>query len=329
MELIVSNMVMGITFSSELNLPNIFELLPCVHIPGYSRNKDKEIPFFGVKNCIVSIQKENEFRGIRINGAMKNMVCIDYQNECKNIHIKISKNKFHLTGPKSYEMGINTASNCLNFIKKIDRIWWSFFTNLTDEYKRYVADWAIYLLKKEDDSLKMFNDPTIDFDILPDEIKEYKEIIQQFHLFTYDYPTIEMFTEKVNRVLKIVPCTHALLYYGDTIEISSVSVYNSVYDYNCGKELSLIALSQKLTSLNYQLSYHNTINPNQIMVIIPIVQDLENAAVYKTKKVPSHRFEINANGSIRQTSPTMYDAAREKYLEIIKLLTEDVTFQEQ
>ncbi len=115
----IINLIMGVNFETEFNISSIIKVLPVSYC---NIGCVKKIEYYEVNNVVVRISAVDRNRGIiklDKNGkekktTMTNIIDIDYQNQDKNIHFKLSKENIHVTGIKSYNM----FEKCIdNFIK--------------------------------------------------------------------------------------------------------------------------------------------------------------------------------------------------------------------
>jgi len=353
-----SNIVMGVIFNENFNIPNLLELLPCVYVPDFQHKKTKTIPFFGIPNCIVSCQGEKEWRGVRNSSGFKNAVCLDFQNEIKNVHIKITSNKFHITGAKSYEMGMETSMSCIRLINETDAIWKSFYS-LPPEMRCKICQTAISLLI-QDGTMFMFDSIEVyeRFEQIPLFMYPYATIIYSMISFSYDYRSIELFYMKMNRLLNVQPCQKSLFHNGDEIIINSSKIYNGVYKYKYPFKIFLPEMSKHLFALGYVVEYHNIGKSNKMEVVIPVISENceegetdndspisslsstsslpllpKKKTSVKYRKVQAHKFNINTNGSVQQTSPTSSPIAYAKFVQlrqdIFKIMYDEYLLENQ
>ena len=317
----LSNIVMGIEFNAIFNIHNLFDLLPCYYIPKYLYENEKKIPFFGIPNCIVTIQSEREAIGIRNSKAIKNSTSIDFQNSNKNVHIKITGKKFHISGVQSVEMGKETAQTCLDFIYQIDKKWINFFS-LPPDFREELAEKAIEVLFYDDETLLMFDSDLANERL--NKISENREIIFQLISFSYFYFTPEKFKEKMKKILNIIPSGTSLFFSNfsseckveNKPEIIKTKIYNSIYNYKFPFMFLFSELSVELEKRGYMVDYRNVVKGNKMSIVVGITTE------EKTKKVPAHRFHLNKKGSVRQTSPV----EREKALAVFEELR-DIIFE--
>jgi hypothetical protein len=106
------------------------------------------------------------------------------------------------------------------------------------------------------------------------------------------------------------------------VSVISSRISNSVYNYNLGKEISLISMTNHLHKKGLNVSFHNW-NSTHLNVSIPIFDDYVSSksstpSSFNTEdmdkeeipeKIKVHRFIIYRGGSIKQTSPTNYETA--------------------
>ena len=327
----ITNIVMGVFFVNIFNLRNLSELIPCIFIPNFSYKKGKSIPFFGIENCVISCNSKYELRGIRKECKIfKNSVCVDFQNETKNIHIRISNNNFHITGSKSYEMGLKASQNFILLLHKVDAIWIKFYILDLGTKQKILEKSYFLLLHKNEKDLLMFNDPEV-LDRMK-EIKKsdfgiYLDIIYQIILFSFDYPTVDRFYSKLQRILNLIPCKNSFFYNEDKLVLLGSKMYNGVYNYKYPFSFHLPRISKFLYEKGYIVSYDNISKPTNMEVVITVPENeitfeytKDVTLKYKTskkesqyKKIPTHKFNINKNGSVLQTSPTLSSIAEEKF----------------
>jgi hypothetical protein len=338
----INTIVMAINFCSRFNLENMYELLPCVIMKNYQHTKGKKIPYFGIPNCIVSCQMEKKQRGVRNVRGFKNCLCLDFQSHFKNIHIKITTaNKFNISGIKSFEMGLESARACLTLICQIEDIWKPFYILQHDD-RVIICKIALDLLT-HGETLLMFDDERVikKFADIPKEYQSYLGVIQQIIFFSYEHPSIEQFTNKINRLLMIQPMQYSIFHDGIYLSVCSTRIYNAVYKYKYPFSIFLQDMAYSLFQKGYAVSYQNFTNGKELKIVIPVEENIPSPSetsvdssstdvsgdseisalnILKTKKVPVYKFRINTNGSVTQNAPTMTDKAFEKF----KMLQKDI-----
>ena len=314
----ISTIVMGVFFTEKFNILNLYELLPC-KLVDFTYKKGKKIPFFNDDKSIISLQMEKKSRGIRNGGGFKNALCLDFQVNNKNMHIKITNNKFHITGAKSYEMGIDSAEKCLSLIKKIENEWKDFF--ILNYQDKYILCVLAFNFLKHDMNLLMFDREEVyeRFKKLDIKFYKYANIILLLMSFSYEYNTIFSFSAKIDMILNLSISDKFIFNSGDEIKLKSPVIYNGIYNYKLKftENIYLSDLSKKINNGNdrYIVSYHNTLSPHKIDISKQIFnKDNEPLIPKKYGKIPSHKFTISSTGSIKQTSPTSTEDAYNEYL---------------
>jgi hypothetical protein len=325
---VMSTKASTITMTTSLNISVNIELAYDLFSVLYPRNSDgsrfvhpknirNKIPYFGIPNSIICVKYKGKIRGIRQNeGQMNNVVSIDLQVCDKNINLKLAKTKIQLTGATTHEMGahafsvlcahVNMIQGNLDYIRTLDE-------NTCNDTISWVMQY-IYEFYEINGSL-----PYLDITAFPNNI----DIRLASFIWQYieDFDTFEPFQDKVQRVIDILN-DHELniLDNNYTLEPININISNSVYNFNMGKEVSLIQLSSHLMKKGFRCEFHNW-NAN-LKVSIPIESeemedDIDDASgtlhtnSTGNTKVKAHRFSIHKNFSIKQTSPSCYEQAME------------------
>jgi len=321
----IINIAMGIMFENKFIVNNLLELIQVnyQHCDGYKYKKSTEVPFFGIKNIIIGKQGVSEAFGIRsgIRG-FGNAICLDFQNDFKNIHLKISSDIFHITGCKKYEMGINVGENIIKIIEELDEDWIPFF-NLSIDEKEDICNKALQILI-ENDNLLMYDDPIVlnRFNHIEIKYRKYALIIRNLLLFSYDYPNIESFTNKINKIIRLQTGQNSVFFKGKDIKIIDNHIYNGVYRCKINYEFFLPELALFFDNLNFLPQYHNFDKGHQLCITIPVDEIYVSQKIVKHKVIPVHKFIIHMNGTIQQSSPTSVEQAYNSFLIIYNHLIE-------
>lgn len=113
----ITNVVLLGNFEREINLDQLYASIPVVKS---SSKKIKDVPYLGVEEVIVNKSFNTLSEGLRAaEGKMKQLLTLDIQFNKKNNHVKISKNKFHITGMKSVTEGRNIIDFTIKFINRL------------------------------------------------------------------------------------------------------------------------------------------------------------------------------------------------------------------
>jgi hypothetical protein len=336
-----STITMIAGLSGNVNIQIVYELIPVMHPrnPDGSRfihpvNTRNKIPFFGIEDAVVCAKYKGQIRGIRQNkGQMNNVVSIDLQKGNKNVNIKLAKSKVQLTGANSEKMGKESFISMCSHVNNIQKIL-DYIRGLPEEVRQSTINWVI---EQSIHQKNIYTDFTFDssenklylIPIQPEVISKLSEssvdkIFASFlWSFSGDFDNVMDYSEKFRRVIEI--CYNPTMNAADkTIELLDCNISNSVYNYNLGKEVSLIELTKHLNRKGFSVSFHNW-NSTQLKVSIPIFEEskseqgLEDEMDIKTSsetsnasgKIKAHRFTIHRKLSIKQTSPTCSEQAIE------------------
>jgi hypothetical protein len=321
-----STITMICTLEGEVEISTAYDILPVIYPlnpdgtrfyhPIKTRNK---IPFFGVKDAIVCVKYKGSIRGIRQNeGQMNNVISIDLQCCNKNINLKLARSKIQLTGASSEEMGNEAFQVLCNHINSIHKEL-NYIKELTDEVKNQTVNSLIENTKNQDDDSLV----ELSYDVYNFLIESGSDELLLKYLYKYiiDCKTHLEFENKIKRIMTYKNISDK------EISITSSRISNSVYNYNLGKEISLISLTNHLYKKGLNVSFHNW-NSTHLNVSIPIfgestsksstpssnktfgtddTTDLEEEdKETSNEKIKVHRFIIYRGGSIKQTSPTSY-----------------------
>ncbi len=321
-----STITMICTLEGEVDITVASDVLPVIYPlnpdgtrffhPIKTRNK---IPYFGVKDAIVCVKYKGAIRGIRQNeGQMNNVISIDLQCCNKNINLKLARSKIQLTGASSEEMGNESFQVLCNHINSLHNEF-NYINSLSDEIKLKTVDELIRHTKgSEEDSLIEVDNSTYNYLLLDgcDEI-----LFKFLYKYIIDCKNHSEFKTKLERIMTYKNISNK------EISVISSRISNSVYNYNLGKEVSLISLTNHLYKKGLNVSFHNW-NSTHLNVSIPILDDeltsksstpssqktfntedmdkeVEDEEIIN-EKIKVHRFIIYRGGSIKQTSPTSY-----------------------
>lgn len=310
-----STITMTCDLSTNVNIELVFNLISILHPrnPDESRfihpkNVRSKIPFFGIENAIVSAKYKGVSKGIRSgqNHMMNNVVSIDLNCMGKNINLKLARVKIQLTGATCYDMGghaFNVLCAHINMIQKnLIHI-----RSLDPEIRKQTEMWVLETVKASSTgSVGALRLPYIDMAIIKAGSKAgscdetYASFLWQY---TDDFDDFESFTKKVEWISQKT---------GDDIvdsevSASNITISNSVYNFRIGEEVSLIQLTKHLIKKGFSVEFHNW-NASHLKVSIPVMENGKNV-LSNTNKIKAHRFSVHRNASVKQTSPTFYEAA--------------------
>jgi hypothetical protein len=325
-----STITMTTSLNTSVNIELAYELFSVL----YPRNPDgtrfvhpknirNKIPYFGIPNSIICVKYKGKIRGIRQNeGQMNNVVSIDLQACDKNINLKLAKTKIQLTGATSHEMGKYAFEMLCAHVNMIQANL-CYIRNLSEDVCNDTITWVmdyVYDYFTQNGTL-----PYLDVSALPKEIDA--KLAGFVWQYMEDFDDFEPFQNKIQKVVDILN-DHDLnvLESEAPLEPVDINISNSVYNFNLGKEVSLIQLSSHLMKKGFRCEFHNW-NAN-LKVSIPIEEEMDDSSVNETlqttstggsngtsgsngSKVKAHRFSIHKNFSIKQTSPSCYEQAME------------------
>jgi hypothetical protein len=326
-----STITMICSLAGEIDIGAACEILPIYHPvnpdgtkfyhPLKTRNK---IPYFGIKNAIVCIKYKGSIRGIRQNkGQMNNVVSIDLQCCNKNINIKLARQKMQLTGASSETMGIDSFHIMCDIINNIS-VELSYISTIDSKTIESTIKFLIENTKHDEiiNGIKPFVKSKI-----PKNVDE--TLLDFLNKYYTECNTHSGFVDKIYRVLSFKKIADS------KISVVQSRISNSVYNYNLGKEISLLNMTNHLYKKGFNVSFHNWCNTH-LNVSIPVLNDksftpkskssttslatintekTEDSDVEeeenneKEEKIKVHRFIIYRGGSVKQTSPTKYEDA--------------------
>jgi len=300
-----STITMTASLTTDVNIQLAFELLPVVYLKNkdgsrfiHPKNTREKIPYFGLDGAIICVKYKGKIRGIRQNeGQMNNVVSIDLQTGNKNVNIKLARSRVQLTGANSDKMGenafnvlclhLNTIQKHINYIRSISM-----------EVRDKTIQWVIDNLDVEDYNLSVT------------EAANTLGIDSNLALFLLQFSetlTQEEFVEKVNYIYKSI-FEEGVNVCNEDVDIIDCVISNSVYNYNIGREVSLIELTKHLDKKGFSVSFHNW-NSTHLKLAIPIFDDDKSTpseSSGSSGKIRAHRFCLHRSGSCKQTSPTSY-----------------------
>jgi hypothetical protein len=307
-----STMTMTCGLTVPVNIELAFHLVSILHPrnPDESRfihpkNIRSKIPYFGIENAIVSAKYKGISKGIRSGQVhmMNNVVSLDLSCLGKNINLKLAKTKIQLTGATSFEMGehafrvlcehVNMIQSNLNYIRTIDL-----------ETRKITEDWVI---KKVEEMIMPNRLPYIDMNAIESEEiidKKYAAFLWQY---TDDFDVLDEYCKKIDWIVNKINGDEQIV--ESELNIENINISNSVYNFSLGEEVSLIQLTKHLIKKGFSVEFHNW-NASHLKVSIPVVENGVNV-MSNTNKLKAHRFSVHRNGSVKYTSPTMYEKAME------------------
>jgi hypothetical protein len=322
-----STITMICTLEGEVDISIAHDVLPVVYPlnldgtrfyhPIKTRNK---IPYFGIKDAIVCVKYKGGIRGIRQNeGQMNNVISIDLQCCNKNINLKLARSKIQLTGASSEEMGNEAFQVLCNHINSLHKEF-NYINSLSEEVKIKTLESLIHYTKGLDEDSLIELEYEIYNTLLESGCDEL--LLKFLYKYIIDCKNHSEFETKIRRVMTYKNISDKEIF------ITSSRISNSVYNYNLGKEVSLISLTNHLYKKGLNVSFHNW-NSTHLNVSIPILDDESTSksstpSSHKTfntedmdkeeeeiinEKIKVHRFIIYRGGSIKQTSPTSYKDA--------------------
>jgi hypothetical protein len=327
-----STITLTAILTANVDIQLAYELLPVIHPknPDGSRfihpiNTRNKIPYFGVENAVVCVKYKGKIRGIRQNkGQMNNVASIDLQTGNKNVNIKLAKTRVQLTGANSEGMGEKSFKIICSHINLIQSHL-HHIRCLSEELRQKTIAWVIqrsFVEKNENE----YDLKHIDMN----DIQNESEIDTIFATFLWnfcdDFDEAPEYSEKLSRIIEICYNTELNICDG-YVDITDCNVSNSVYNYNIGKEVSLIGLTRHLSAKGFSVSFHNW-NSTQLKVSMPIFNDeisendsdegtdstgrtIATSGTNGSNKIKAHRFTVHRKLSIKQTSPTCNAQAME------------------
>lgn len=334
-----STITMTSTLTSSINIKIIFELFSVIHPKNpdgskfvHPKNTRNKIPYFGVENAIVCVKYKGKIRGIRQNeGQMNNVVSVDLQTGNKNINLKLAKTRVQLTGATSDNMGknsflvlcshINMVQSHLNHIRE-----------LSDFVKQSTIEWVMKNTIPTEASLGKI--PTFNYDFIVEQATINNSIDGRFAVFLWqfadEFDNYIDFTRKIKAIIDICYSNENVILETDEVSIVDCKISNSVYNYNIGREVSLIELTKHLHKRGFSVSFHNW-NSTHLKVSIPIIEDNQSINTESTletttsssNKIKAHRFSVHrGGGSIKQTSPSDSFQAAEARRVLLEAISE-------
>lgn len=317
--------VLGYLFEQEFDLNNIFELMPCLPVKNYVHKRSMD--YFGVPGSIVSYTYINRSRGIRTK-TIRNQLTLDYQNETKNVHVKISRFKFLVTGVKGYEMGHDTVINILEFFDQVNAEWTPFYS-LTKVLRKELITWVLDNLKHKKKIL-MFDSNRYQERInnLPEKFKDYINIIHLLSSFTYEISTYKEYVKKMKLVNACKAKGENLFYDKNNFKFKYYINYNCIYMYKFNCELPIQSLTLRFQDLGINSEYCSETSPKDMKITIPLRnKEIQKSYKEERKCKPSlntlcFRFIITSNGKITLYCATEREHALNCFSKIHKIIKE-------
>jgi len=294
-----STMTMVCNLRGTISLPRAFTTLPVVlffsregvPIKFESEGKKKngspvklrtKICYYGTENILVSARFEGKSRGMRSGGkTLINTIAVDFQCCGKNIHIKVSENKFTLTGIKNEEMGHYASEMLCSIFNMIQ---------MNQDYVKksdYASslEWIYENAYIENDHL---NIPEI-----PDFCDS--KIVNFFSVYLQEYGSLDTYRSHVKNLINFNDICTELEPFNYNL---STAAY--IHTIESDKELQMINLCMFLRKNEIHASYSNW-EPNIIPVTVPFNETME------------HTITICKEKTIKQNSPHNYEEAYRVY----------------
>lgn len=322
------------------------------------------IPWFGVEGIVISVKYEKEARGIR-EGSKKlfpSTIGVDYQSLTKNKYIKIAPRGLHQCAALSWENGIGTYYSMIDFICLMNDKWSSFralpkrvqintiswlLKNILIRKSRFQEISGIYMWNDDEfvkkiENLKTqktytrsrFDEKDLSPEINISELNSNVEIecvdlqtVEFLSMYTYDYPTEELYFNKIQTLLDMKPLSDGYNYvYVKVPKILNPYIILCRFNFklDIDQKISLISLCMFLFSKGYSASFCNFPNMRKNLRVVYVEEneiespksitrindnDVVEGKRAKNDKIVAHRFEIKQNGSFQQTSPSSTKSA--------------------
>lgn len=307
-----STMTMTCDLTTPVNIELVFHLVSILHPrnPDESRfihpkNIRSKIPFFGIENAIVSAKYKGISKGIRSGQShmMNNVVSLDLSCMGKNINLKLAKTKIQLTGATSYEMGKHAFEVLCEHVNMIQNNL-SYVRSVSNETRKMTEEWVLENVKS---SVTLNRLPYINLDSIESENSIDKKYAAFLWQYTDDFDSFDEYSKKIEWIISKINTDEQII--SEQVNIDNINISNSVYNFSLGEEVSLIQLTKHLIKKGFSVEFHNW-NASHLKVSIPVVENGVNV-MSNTNKLKAHRFSVHRNGSVKYTSPTMYEKAME------------------
>lgn len=309
MDLRSVKLTMLMNFSSNINLRNLYELMPCVKINDFVFDKKKSLEFLGVNNIFVSLKSHIwGCRGVRcqtINndnyGSMKNSVSIDYQFENENYNIKIFSELAHLSKTTDIEFCKRFSKTLIYEFSFVNSSWRPFFLLPYEDRKNLITCLLFPIVFNKDGTIRNLEHPDL-HEKYNEYNGEYKNVLRSMIGFLDFYPTIEEYFEKLNKICVLESINGNSIFTEDQIHIKSYDVIEGVHSCSIPhKNINLIHLTQKLMDKGHELSFFNE-RSRSVKIVNKI--GLENRTVNKTSsRDPANQITISDTGQVKINSP--------------------------
>ncbi len=190
----------------------------------------------------------------------------------------------------------------------------SYINDLDIDVRNDTQKWVIQTVDSmiDKDSTSILRLPYIDIDSINKATENglcdssYASFLWQY---TDDFDDFDSFVKKTQWIGSLFEAGDPPCVADNEISISNINISNSVYNFKIGEEISLIQLTKHLIKKGFSVEFHNW-NASHLKVSIPVMENGKNV-VSNTNKLKAHRFSVHRNASIKQTSPTFYEAAIE------------------
>jgi hypothetical protein len=323
--------ITGMIFpDKDINLPNVFRLLPIGFNP-YGKTKVVKDKILTVDNpgVICSLHYLGNNRGIELGSkSFKNSINISISLEKRWTSVMMNKNNFKICGARSYEDLKYLAKVIVDKINYINRMLTIIKIRKNDVIRILNIIDANYVTTKfsknqtgEKKVTKILNREKIHEDShIFSDIFGSLNILKFLLWYIEDFNNIENYYKFIYHLLE----TNIGLFEGNELKIISVKkcLYN--YNYSIGFKLSRVKLALGIEKYeNFITRYINQIE--EMVKIKNIITDELDSDTFR-KGEPTTTFIVYGSGEITQTSPDEKTGRKsfESFMEIIREIYNDI-----
>lgn len=342
------NLAAGVHFENPFCLQNIYELLPCVSIPGFLFDPTKTMPYFGVEKICVGVKSADwGSRGARCItksgkeiGAMKNCVSIDYQLLNKNNNIKNYHNLIQICGLYSMEQGIKITESYLNFLNKIHKSLIPFFEKKGKERKKFIDEVIMNIVLNDEDEILKLESSRLNkkYQKAIEEYPEMQQCIRIFISYLEWYPTLKEYKKKLKIIKNLSVNKENIFCETGILKVKEYKYLQGTYSDDLKySSFPLKFLSKELRDRGYAASFSNEKgksiklkleDPIKYSVTIYDTGNVKIISSEKSSRVIKHAGKfINLLNEILEEE--MQENTKEKIIQRIKSYTNALLQQEQ
>jgi hypothetical protein len=308
----LANLTVFAELENNLNLRNVFNLLPCVTVPNYSFNGSSKIPYFGLEGIIIGMKSADYgcigIRSSKNTGAMKNCISVDVQITFKNVNVKIYSRLFHIVGLTSEKNGQEITDFLINVLGELEEAWRPFLSlepkermNFIETYVRPIAYNDGELMSTTDEEFMNRYEATT----------TTNPALRLLLSFIDSYPTKELYEKKLDWIVNTVVNSASVFTESGPVRFTGFrrpsGIYDGVFTYGY---LVLQDVLVQLLERGIRASFSNE-RSKEILIKTYTVEDDE---------VLEHQISLKHDCKIKVLSPGSQETVWEEVQRINEII---------